>query len=38
MEPEILKITDNVGDDGTNNMVNRFTRFKEKVYRDITLF
>lgn len=30
MEREILEITDKAGDDGTNDMVNRFMQFKEK--------
>jgi starvation-inducible DNA-binding protein len=30
MEREILEITANAGDDGTNDMVNRFMQFKEK--------
>ncbi|AMR32421.1 DNA starvation/stationary phase protection protein [Mucilaginibacter sp. PAMC 26640] len=30
MEREILDITANAGDDGTNDMVNRFMQFKEK--------
>lgn len=30
IEREILKITEAAGDDGTNDMVNRFMQFKEK--------
>ncbi|TFF33767.1 Dps family protein [Mucilaginibacter psychrotolerans] len=30
MERELLEITDKAGDDGTNDMVNRFMQFKEK--------
>jgi starvation-inducible DNA-binding protein len=30
MEREILEVTANAGDDGTNDMVNRFMQFKEK--------
>jgi starvation-inducible DNA-binding protein len=30
MERELLEITANVGDDGTNDMINRFMQFKEK--------
>ena len=30
MEREILKSTEEAGDDGTNDMVNRFMQFKEK--------
>jgi len=30
MEREILEITADAGDDGTNDMVNRFMQFKEK--------
>jgi starvation-inducible DNA-binding protein len=30
MEREILEITTHAGDDGTNDMVNRFMQFKEK--------
>jgi len=30
MEREILEITENAGDDGTNDMINRFMQFKEK--------
>jgi starvation-inducible DNA-binding protein len=30
MEREILQITDKAGDDGTNDMINRFMQFKEK--------
>ncbi len=30
MEREILEITDEAGDDGTNDMINRFMQFKEK--------
>jgi starvation-inducible DNA-binding protein len=30
MERELLSITANAGDDGTNDMVNRFMQFKEK--------
>jgi starvation-inducible DNA-binding protein len=30
MEREILQITEKAGDDGTNDMVNRFMQFKEK--------
>ena len=30
MEREILKMTEEAGDDGTNDMVNRFMQFKEK--------
>ncbi|PTQ97996.1 starvation-inducible DNA-binding protein [Mucilaginibacter yixingensis] len=30
MEREILEITANAGDDGTNDMINRFMQFKEK--------
>ncbi len=30
MEREILQITADAGDDGTNDMVNRFMQFKEK--------
>ena len=30
MEREILSITDEAGDDGTNDMVNRFMQYKEK--------
>jgi len=30
MERDILEITANAGDDGTNDMVNRFMQFKEK--------
>ncbi|MCC8409262.1 DNA starvation/stationary phase protection protein [Mucilaginibacter sp. UR6-1] len=31
MEREILDVTADVGDDGTNDMVNRFMQFKEKT-------
>jgi starvation-inducible DNA-binding protein len=30
MERELLEITDGAGDDGTNDMINRFMQFKEK--------
>jgi len=30
MEREILKSTEEAGDDGTNDMINRFMQFKEK--------
>jgi starvation-inducible DNA-binding protein len=30
MERDILQITEKAGDDGTNDMVNRFMQFKEK--------
>ena len=30
MEREILLMTDEAGDDGTNDMINRFMQFKEK--------
>lgn len=30
LEREILEITDEAGDDGTNDMINRFMQFKEK--------
>jgi hypothetical protein len=30
MERQLLDITANAGDDGTNDMVNRFMQFKEK--------
>jgi starvation-inducible DNA-binding protein len=30
MEREILKTTETAGDDGTNDMINRFMQFKEK--------
>ncbi|HVW96751.1 MAG TPA: DNA starvation/stationary phase protection protein [Mucilaginibacter sp.] len=30
MERELLEITEEAGDDGTNDMVNRFMQFKEK--------
>jgi starvation-inducible DNA-binding protein len=30
MEREILQVTDKAGDDGTNDMINRFMQFKEK--------
>lgn len=30
MERELLEITANAGDDGTNDMINRFMQFKEK--------
>jgi len=30
MERELLEATDGAGDDGTNDMVNRFMQFKEK--------
>jgi starvation-inducible DNA-binding protein len=31
MEREILEITSKAGDDGTNDMINRFMQFKEKT-------
>ncbi len=31
MEREILEVTADAGDDGTNDMVNRFMQFKEKT-------
>jgi starvation-inducible DNA-binding protein len=31
MERELLEITAEAGDDGTNDMVNRFMQFKEKT-------
>lgn len=30
MERELLEITEEAGDDGTNDMINRFMQFKEK--------
>ena len=30
LEREILEITSAAGDDGTNDMINRFMQFKEK--------
>lgn len=30
LERELLKVTEDAGDDGTNDMVNRFMQFKEK--------
>lgn len=30
LEREILEVTDKAGDDGTNDMVNRFMQYKEK--------
>ena len=30
MERELLDVTDKAGDDGTNDMINRFMQFKEK--------
>ncbi|MCY1541086.1 hypothetical protein D9M68_767590 [compost metagenome] len=31
MERELLEITDEAGDEGSNDMVNRFMQFKEKT-------
>ncbi|MEJ7740900.1 MAG: DNA starvation/stationary phase protection protein [Chitinophagaceae bacterium] len=31
MEREILEMTDKAGDDGTNDMINRFMQFKQKT-------
>ncbi|WP_345106271.1 hypothetical protein [Mucilaginibacter panaciglaebae] len=31
MERQLLVITEKAGDDGTNDMINRFMQFKEKT-------
>ncbi|MGY4539530.1 starvation-inducible DNA-binding protein [Mucilaginibacter sp. UYNi724] len=38
MERSILEITANAGDDGTNDMVNRFMQFKEKTIWMLSAF